>query len=126
MSLVDDSWHCWLLEANAEPDFKQTGDRLKPMLQYMMEDAFQLIIDPLHPFNPVQASSHQPNTVYILSVSDAVGHAKPSDWQSVDVCLRKHTRLASRDAIDRFCVLCTSGIDPDTATEFSDVVRSRA
>ena len=57
MFLVDNAWHCWLLEANAEPDFKQTGDRLKPMLQRMMEDAFQLIIDPLHPFNPVSLLS---------------------------------------------------------------------
>ena len=124
MFLVDNAWHCWLLEANAEPDFKQTGDRLKPMLQRMMEDAFQLIIDPLHPFNPVQPSVCQPSTVCALCL-DAVGYAKPTNWQSMEVCLQQHTRLISRDTIYHSSLPHTFGIDPNTTTKLSAVISSQ-
>lgn len=40
----------WLLEANAEPDLQQTGDRLKPVVAGVVEGIMQLVVDPLaHP-----------------------------------------------------------------------------
>lgn len=41
--LVDDVWHVWLLEANAEPDFAQTGGRLKPLVQGVVQQTLQLV-----------------------------------------------------------------------------------
>ena len=46
--LVDSSWHVWLLEANAEPDFAQTGARLKPLMAEAVQGALQLVLGSLH------------------------------------------------------------------------------
>lgn len=44
---VDADWHCWLLEANAEPDFKQTGGRLQHVIEGLIEGALALVLDPI-------------------------------------------------------------------------------
>lgn len=45
--MIDDQWHVWLLEANAEPDLQQTGERLKPIVAGLLEGIMQLVVDPL-------------------------------------------------------------------------------
>lgn len=52
MFLVDQNWTVWILEANAEPDFKQTGERLKSKLEQMFEESLQIMIDPISKFHP--------------------------------------------------------------------------
>ena len=38
------------MQANAEPDLQQTGDRLKPLVAGVVEGIMQLVVDPLaHP-----------------------------------------------------------------------------
>ncbi|DBA82917.1 TPA: hypothetical protein ACH3X1_006707 [Trebouxia sp. C0004] len=54
--MVDDQWHVWLLEANAEPDLQQTGSRLKPMVAGVIEGIMQLVVDPLAMTQGVNAS----------------------------------------------------------------------
>lgn len=44
---VDSEWNCWLLEANAEPDFKQTGQRLRCVIDGLVEGTLQIVADPL-------------------------------------------------------------------------------
>ncbi len=34
------------MQANAEPDMKQTGDRLKHLIDNLVEDTLQLVADP--------------------------------------------------------------------------------
>ncbi|KAK9835718.1 hypothetical protein WJX74_006570 [Apatococcus lobatus] len=43
--LVDEDWRVWLLEANAEPDFRQTGDRLRPVVAGVVEGTMQTAVD---------------------------------------------------------------------------------
>ena len=43
--LVDQDWRVWLLEANAEPDFVQTGEALRGVVDGVVEGAFQLAVD---------------------------------------------------------------------------------
>eukprot|EP00937_MAST-01D_sp_MAST-1D-sp2_P002412 g2412.t1 len=43
--MVDDQWHVWLLEANAEPDFKQTGSRLETLVRGVVEETLALTLD---------------------------------------------------------------------------------
>lgn len=45
--LVDDTWHVWLLEANAEPDLAQTGVRLKPIVAAAIQGALTLVLNSL-------------------------------------------------------------------------------
>ncbi|KAK9815849.1 hypothetical protein WJX72_010743 [[Myrmecia] bisecta] len=45
--LVDEDWQVWLLEANAEPDLKQTGSRLRPLIAGLIEGTLELVVDPL-------------------------------------------------------------------------------
>eukprot|EP00210_Caulerpa_lentillifera_P004046 g3859.t1 len=74
--LLDAEWNVWLLEANAEPDFKQTGERLRPKLEQMFEESFQIMIDPLtksHPFK------HQSMNL-ALRVANPL---PPSSWTGV-------------------------------------------
>ncbi|DBB15952.1 hypothetical protein WJX82_005797 [Trebouxia sp. C0006] len=54
--MVDDQWHVWLLEANAEPDLHQTGSRLKPIVAGVIEGIMQLVVDPLAMTQGVNAS----------------------------------------------------------------------
>lgn len=54
--MVDDQWHVWLLEANAEPDLQQTGSRLKPIVAGVIEGIMQLVVDPLAVTQGVNAS----------------------------------------------------------------------
>ncbi|DBA82238.1 hypothetical protein WJX79_003267 [Trebouxia sp. C0005] len=54
--MVDDQWHVWLLEANAEPDLQQTGSRLKPIVAGLIEGIMQLVVDPLAMTQGVDAS----------------------------------------------------------------------
>ncbi|CAK0786864.1 hypothetical protein CVIRNUC_010078 [Coccomyxa viridis] len=42
--LVDEDWHLWLLEANAEPDLAQTGTRLRPVVADLVEGILQLVL----------------------------------------------------------------------------------
>lgn len=43
--MLDENWHVWLLEANAEPDLQQTGTRLKPVIASLVEGCLQLVAD---------------------------------------------------------------------------------
>ncbi|CAD7701435.1 unnamed protein product [Ostreobium quekettii] len=45
--MVDADWNCWVLEANAEPDFKQTGQRLRCIVDGLVEGVLRLVADPL-------------------------------------------------------------------------------
>ncbi|KAK9826378.1 hypothetical protein WJX81_005431 [Elliptochloris bilobata] len=45
--VVDEDWHVWLLEANAEPDMAQTGERLRPLVAGLVEGILALVADPL-------------------------------------------------------------------------------
>ncbi len=47
--LVDADWHVWLIEANAEPDFAQTGDALQAVVAGVVEGALALSLDVWHP-----------------------------------------------------------------------------
>ena len=47
MHAVDESWHVWLLEANAEPDLMQTGARLRPLVAGLLEGVCSLFLDDL-------------------------------------------------------------------------------
>eukprot|EP00936_MAST-01D_sp_MAST-1D-sp1_P001687 g1687.t1 len=46
--LVDENWHVWLLEANAEPDFRQTGSRLERIIGGIVEETLGLTLDTMH------------------------------------------------------------------------------
>ena len=35
------------MQANAEPDLQQTGERLKPIVAGLLEGIMQLVVDPL-------------------------------------------------------------------------------
>ena len=43
--LLDNDFHPWLLEANAEPDFKQTGGRLQGVVRTVIEGTLALTAD---------------------------------------------------------------------------------
>ena len=43
--MVDEDWKVWLLEANAEPDFKQTGNRLQQLVHDVVEETLVLTLD---------------------------------------------------------------------------------
>ena len=43
--MVDEDWKVWLLEANAEPDFKQTGNRLQQLVADVVEETLVLTLD---------------------------------------------------------------------------------
>ncbi|KAG5192948.1 tubulin-tyrosine ligase family-domain-containing protein [Tribonema minus] len=43
--MVDEALNVWLLEANPGPDFKQTGARLKPVIEQLMEDTARVCVD---------------------------------------------------------------------------------
>ncbi|BDA50216.1 probable tubulin polyglutamylase TTLL2 [Coccomyxa sp. Obi] len=45
--MVDEDYHVWLLEANAEPDLQQTGDRLKGVIGGLVEGTLELVAGPL-------------------------------------------------------------------------------
>lgn len=45
--MVSRDWDVWLLEANADPDFSQTGERLKGLVSGLVEGTLQLVADPL-------------------------------------------------------------------------------
>ena len=45
--LIDEDWHCWLLEANAEPDFVQTGQRLQSVIGEMIQEVYHKAVVPL-------------------------------------------------------------------------------
>mmetsp|Transcript_2633 Transcript_2633/g.7837 ORF Transcript_2633/g.7837 Transcript_2633/m.7837 type:complete len:443 (-) Transcript_2633:1024-2352(-) len=45
--MVDQEWRVWLLEANADPDFAQTGERLQGVVADLVEGTLQLVADPL-------------------------------------------------------------------------------
>ena len=47
--LVDSDWHVWLLEANAEPDFVQTGQALRSVIEGVVEGALSLSLDQMFP-----------------------------------------------------------------------------
>jgi tubulin--tyrosine ligase len=47
--LVDADWHVWLLEANAEPDFVQTGQALRSVVEGVVEGALVLSLDQAFP-----------------------------------------------------------------------------
>ena len=47
--LVDASWKVWLLEANAEPDFVQTGNALKRVVEGVVATTLQASIDTWFP-----------------------------------------------------------------------------
>jgi tubulin--tyrosine ligase len=44
--LIDAEGNAWLLEINAFPDFKQTGDELKPLVQGLWEEVFDVAVRP--------------------------------------------------------------------------------
>ena len=45
--LVDEAWGVWLLEANAEPDFVQTGSRLSGVIREMIGGVCDVAVVPL-------------------------------------------------------------------------------
>jgi hypothetical protein len=47
--LVDAEWKVWLLEANAEPDFAQTGAELERVVAGVVEGALSLGLDAWFP-----------------------------------------------------------------------------
>ena len=47
--LVDSNWRVWLLEANAEPDFVQTGQALRSVIEGVVEGALSLTLDETFP-----------------------------------------------------------------------------
>jgi len=47
--LIDAEWHVWLLEANAEPDFVQTGETLRSVVEGVVEGALSLSLDHAFP-----------------------------------------------------------------------------
>ena len=56
--LVDASWKVWLLEANAEPDFVQTGNALKAVVEGVVASTLQESIDTWFPEGrPTQPSA---------------------------------------------------------------------
>lgn len=79
---VDSDWNCWLLEANAEPDFRQTGGRLKPMLSQMFEETFRLVIDNIRLSHNVLLT-HFTNSFCAL----VNGNTRRSKLRKLDTCL---------------------------------------
>lgn len=63
LGAVDQDWKCWLLEANAEPDFKQTGGRLRHVIENLMEGVMELVVDPIagKVLSEYHNLLHQPN-----------------------------------------------------------------
>jgi hypothetical protein len=57
--LVDAEWHVWLLEANAEPDFAQTGAELERVVAGVVEGALVLGLDAWFPPAPAQQQQQQ-------------------------------------------------------------------
>lgn len=53
--LVDDKGTAWLLEVNAFPDFKQTGDELKDIIQGLFEEVVDVAIKPFFKITPEPA-----------------------------------------------------------------------
>ncbi len=45
--LVDDSWNVWLLEVNCGPDFKNTGERLRHVIDNLVDDTITVGVDQL-------------------------------------------------------------------------------
>ncbi|KAF0694771.1 Aste57867_14369 [Aphanomyces stellatus] len=43
--LVDEDYHVWLLEVNPGPDFKQTGQRLQPLIQTLFSGMVDIVTD---------------------------------------------------------------------------------
>lgn len=69
--MLDADWRLWLLEANAEPDFGQTGERLKGLVAGVVECTLQLVADPLcATVQPRQCSG-----AGIPTASDGAAHA---------------------------------------------------
>lgn len=54
--LVDDSYRVWFLEANAFPDFKQTGDSLNDLIDRLFYQTISVAVDPYFGLSP--ASNH--------------------------------------------------------------------
>lgn len=73
--LVDSRWHVWLLEANAEPDFAQTGGRLRGLVGGAVDGALQLVLDSLQ---AQQGEQGQVRTPPPLSNAGLVIHCQ--DW----------------------------------------------
>ena len=44
--LVDEEGTAWLLEANAFPDFRQTGEELKDIVQGLFEEVIDIAVKP--------------------------------------------------------------------------------
>ncbi len=47
LSELDDSIQVSLLEVNPGPDFKQTGSKLKTVIEHLIEETLQLVVDPI-------------------------------------------------------------------------------
>ncbi|EQC38474.1 hypothetical protein SDRG_04182 [Saprolegnia diclina VS20] len=43
--LIDEDYQVWLLEVNPGPDFKQTGNRLQPLIQTLVEGMVDIVTD---------------------------------------------------------------------------------
>lgn len=83
--LVDDVWHVWLLEANAEPDFAQTGGRLKPLVQGVVQQTLQLVTRSIQ--------FREDGTVQLIPPADSQEAQKENaacgHWAQVFQCLRR-------------------------------------
>ncbi len=75
--LVDADWHVWLLEANAEPDFVQTGEALKAVVHGVVEGAFTLALDAWFPEGrPKEAAAAPPRFVRVFDRDDPRAQGK--------------------------------------------------
>lgn len=73
--LVDATGHVWILEANAEPDFAQSGDFLKGVVAGVVEGALALALDRFFPEQSVCAEAAGYTKVFDRADPRAAGSA---------------------------------------------------
>jgi hypothetical protein len=59
--LVDEAGKAWFLEANAFPDFKQTGDDLKDVVQGLFEEVMDIAVKPFFNIGTPRVTTNTPN-----------------------------------------------------------------
>jgi tubulin--tyrosine ligase len=67
--LCDSDYKVWLLEGNASPDFSQTGEKLKVIVERLIENTAKLVVDPI--LNQPKSKLEDLNlATFSLNVSD--------------------------------------------------------
>jgi tubulin--tyrosine ligase len=66
--LLDSTGQAWLLEVNAFPDFKQTGNELNHLVQGLWENVIDVAVKPFFKISTVDASEEETSIVKVLDI----------------------------------------------------------